>query len=149
MDAEASHPDVLVADALMKGRSIGSSVRGDCGTQDLTRGRAHAVDFQVRDVKTHVEVLGHVPLGAGTNPPAGPVVVAARLRKRQRTSPGARALQRAKDVIGLAVVTHRRIAAVERSPPLRGPEVLVGCVEAPRRRQVDAGGVIARPRQYR
>ena len=41
--------------------------------------------------------------------------------------------------------THRRIAAVERSPPPRGPEVLVGCVEAPRRRQVDAGGVLQGP----
>ena len=54
------------------------------------------VDFQVRDVKTHVEVLGHVPLGAGANPPAGPVVVAARIRNRQIANANgavARALQ--------------------------------------------------------
>src|SRR5215813_7957008 len=106
MHAEASHPDVLVADALYKGRSICSSVRDDIDARDQTRGRAHAIDSQVSDVKTHVEVLRHVPLSAGANPPAAPVVVAARLRKRKSTDAGARALQRAKDVIGLAVIAY-------------------------------------------
>ena len=52
------------------------------------------------------------------------------------------ALQSAKDGIGLVVVFHLRVAAVERRPPPRVPEVLVGRVEAPRRGQVDAGGCV-------
>jgi len=96
MDAEASHPDALVADGLQPDSGIVSPSR--CGrakclrddtvgtaTENLPTARAHPVDFQVRDIKTHVEVLRHVPLGAGANPPAGPVVVAARLRSCKKT----------------------------------------------------------------
>src|SRR5215510_4439758 len=130
MDAEASHPDALVAEVLEPDSGIvspsrpdrGKLARDDCGTEDCTSRRVRAVDFQVRDVKTHVEVLGHVPLGAGANPPAGPVVVAAHTgscenanaRSNTAAAVNARALQRAKDGIGLVVVADRRIAAVER-----------------------------------
>src|SRR5262245_12972389 len=147
MDAEASHPDVLVADGL----EIGSNrVRSNRDTGDGPSSRVHAVDFQVRDVKTQVEVLGHVPLRAGANPPAGPVVVAAHTRSCEnanaRSSTAAavntRALQRAKDGIGLAVIAHRRIAAVERRPPPRVPEVLIARVDAPRRGQINAGACV-------
>src|SRR5262245_25099251 len=102
MDAEASHPDAFVADGL----EIGRNRRSDSGTGDETTGRAHAVNLQVRDVEAHVEVLRHVPLGAGATPPAGPVVVAARARRCQSASKRgeAGALQRAKDGIGLAVI---------------------------------------------
>jgi hypothetical protein len=141
MDAEASHPDALVADGLQTdSRIAGSSTRNDCATGDQTTRRTHAVNFQVRDVKTHVEVLGHVPLGARANPPAGPVVVAARIGNCEDANVAvARALQRAKDGIGLAVIAHRGIAAVERRPPARVPEVLVARVEAPRRGQINVG----------
>src|SRR5262245_16393916 len=147
MDAEASHPDVLVADGL----EIGSNrVRSNRDTGDGPSSRVHAVDFQVRDVKTQVEVLGHVPLRAGANPPAGPVVVAARSRScenanaRSNTAAAVntRALQCAKDGIGLAVIAHRRIAAVERSPPPRVPEVLIARVDAPRRGQINASACV-------
>src|SRR4029434_4986004 len=130
MDAEASHPDALVAEGLEPDSSIvspscpglGKLARDDCATDNLPTARARAVNFQVGDVKTHIEVLGHVPLGAGANPPAGPVVVAARTRlcenanARSKTAAdvNARALQRAKDVVGLVVIADRRIAAVER-----------------------------------
>src|SRR5262249_39193938 len=110
----------------------------------------HAVDFQVRDVNTQVEVLGHVPLRAGANPPAGPVVVAARTRSCENTNArsstaaavNTRALQRAKDGIGLAVIAHPRNAAVERSPPARVPEVLIARVDAPRRGQINASACV-------
>src|SRR5262245_17735010 len=106
MDAETSHPDALVADALEEGSIIGGGGRCDCGTGDETTRRAHAVRLQVRNVKAHVEVLRHVPLGAGANEPLGPVVVAAELRKCQTATAGARTLQRAKDGIGLLVIAH-------------------------------------------
>src|SRR5262245_17694848 len=122
MNAETSHPDVLVADALQTDSTIvspndrgipGKCARDNGSTLDETRGRTHAVSFQVRDVEAHVEVLRHVPLGAGANPPAGPVVVAALLRKckyadaaAEADAAVARALHHAKDRIGLGVVAH-------------------------------------------
>jgi hypothetical protein len=67
MDAEASQPDALVVGGLETDSGIvrpghpgrGKCLRDDCGTEDCTSRRAHAVNFQIRDVKTHVEVLGH------------------------------------------------------------------------------------------
>src|SRR4030095_6694096 len=93
MDAETSHPEALVAEVLEPDSGIvrpsrcgrAKCLRDDCGTEDLTTCRARAVNFQVGDVKTNIEVLGHVPLGAGANPPAGPVVVAARTRNCEST----------------------------------------------------------------
>ena len=108
MHAEASHPYVLVVDTL---EGVGRR-RRDIAAEDEARRRSHAVHVQVRDIKTHIEVLGHVPLGTRANPPAGPVVVAARLRKGESASSGARALQRAEDIIGLLVVPHARPATI-------------------------------------
>src|SRR4029434_2294153 len=117
MNEEASHPDVLVADALQTDSTIvspndpgrGKCARNNGRTLDETRGRTHAVNLQVRDVEVHVEVLRHVPLGAGANPPAGPVFVAARLRKCKCAKAGASALQCAQDVIGCVVVADLRV----------------------------------------
>jgi len=114
MHAEASHPYVLVVDTL---DSV-SCRRGDYGSasrvrDDETRRRSRAVHVQVRDVETHIEVLGHVPLGARANPPASPVVVAARLRKGESAISGARAFQRAEHIIGLRVVPYARPATIQ------------------------------------
>src|SRR5207342_971041 len=46
----------------------------------------------------------------------------------------------AKQAIGRFVVAHRGIAAVERGPPARIPEVLEGNVHVPGGRQVEIGG---------
>jgi len=121
MDAEASHPDALVAEALEPDSGIvspgrpgrGKCLRDDCATEDQITRRTRAVSFQVRDVKTHIEVLGHVPLRARANPPAGPVVVAARLRKGESAISGARAFQRAEHIIGLRVVPYARPATIQ------------------------------------
>ena len=51
-------------------------------------------------------------------------------------------MQRAKDGIGLAVIADRRIAAVERSPPPRAPEVLIARVDAPSRGHIDVGACV-------
>ena len=80
MDTEASHPDVLVVNVPEGCRvCVGRDYRG---TIDETTRRTHAFHFQVCDVKTHIEVLRHVPLSARTNPPGRPVVAAASVCKR-------------------------------------------------------------------
>jgi hypothetical protein len=138
MDAEASHPDVLAVGVLKDELvCVGWDYRG---TSDETRRCTHAVDFQIRDVKTQIEVLGDVPLGAGANKPARPVVVAAKICNRLVAySAVAIALQHTKDVVRLVVVAHRSVAAIERRAPPWGPEVLIPRLDAPSRSQIDRG----------
>ena len=96
-----------------------------------------ASELNIRNVKTHIEVLRHVPLRPGTNLPDSSSCRSHLLRP-PRYILGRCPRLRTKDVIGLAVVTHRRIATVERRSPPRGPEVLVARVDSPRRGQLDA-----------
>jgi len=67
MGAEAHHPHILVV------KDFGQALVGDCResadtSEEIIR-RIHALEFQVRNVNTQIEVLGHVPLRAGANPP--------------------------------------------------------------------------------
>src|SRR5215471_4275547 len=102
MDAEASHPVVLVVH--VPEESLVSVRRDGASTSDETSRRTHAVQVQICDIKTHIEVLGHVPLRPRTNIPGRPVVVAAEVCNRQcACSAIAIAFQHAKDSIRLAV----------------------------------------------
>jgi Phage integrase family len=131
---------VLVANGLESGSRIGNTVRDDRAARNKPGARTHAVNLQVRDVEAHIKVLGDIPLCARANPPAGPVVVAARVRKCETARRlVARALQHAKDVIGGVVVADRCVAAVERRSPPRAPEVLIARIEAPRCGQLNVG----------
>ena len=104
--------------------------------------RTHAADLGVSDIEAHVEVLGDVPLGSRADPPPVPVVVATGLGQRSRASTNStstEALRSAKNGIGLTVILHFRIAAVDRRPPPRAPEVLIRRVDVPGRGQVHIG----------
>src|SRR5262245_43515002 len=139
MHAEAELPVVLVVDR--PGCSVGTG--GNSIGVEEPGWRAVTADPGVSNIETHVEVLGDVPLGARANPPPVPVVVATGCRPRssalasKTTCP--KALQSADYGIGLIVIFHFRIAAVDRRPPPRAPEVLIRRVDVPGRGQVQVG----------
>ena len=73
-------------------------------------------------------------------------IVAAWSSDSQRTGAGTvgGSLSCAQDRIGSAAIAHGSIAAVERRPPARVPEVLVSRVDAPGGGQLDVGRVARR-----
>ena len=102
-----------------------------------TSSRSHLL---IQHVDTHVEVLGDVPLGTRADPPGVPVVVAAGSRQAAVPTPVpaiAASRCRAQHGIGGVVVADLSVAAVERRPPTRAPEVLVGRVDVPGSGQLD------------
>src|SRR5690349_9523734 len=113
MHAEAELPVVLVVDRPR--RRVGTA--GNSAGVEEPRWRAVTADPGVSDVEAQVEVLGDVPLGARADPPPVPVVVATGCRPRSSTLAGkttcAETLQRAKHGVGLIVILHFRVAAVE------------------------------------
>src|SRR6478672_11962613 len=83
MHAEADLPVVLVADEARKGigarrEQQGIAVRRAGSTAAYATCQRAALELDVGDVETHIEVLRHVPLSPGTDPPLVPVHVAAR-----------------------------------------------------------------------
>src|SRR5262249_6922505 len=89
------------------------------------------------------EVFRDVPLGAAADPPGVPVHVAAWCRNSHTGYDRAvtPADASAKHGVGAIVVADGGIAAVQRGAPARIPEVLIGRVDAPCRRQLDISGL--------
>src|SRR5262245_29063474 len=118
-----SEPELPVALVVVES---GSSVRArrDRVGGEKTGPRGYTAEPGVGNVEAHVEVLGDVPLGARANPPPVPVVVAASRGHCRSASPtSAKAPECAEHGIGLIVIFHFDIAAVDRRPPPRIPEV--------------------------
>src|SRR5262249_23023932 len=139
MGTETNHPVVLLVENFEEaavntdwarpsgGVSYSGALVGCCrdgaATSDEASRRIHAIDSQVRDVNTQIEVLGHVPLSARANKPPFPVVLAANCSSRETARAVAimgaaggnerTAYKDAKDVIGWVVVVYLIIAAIE------------------------------------
>src|SRR5262249_44690633 len=90
-----------------------------------------------------LEVLGDVPLGARTDPPGAPIVIAPRKSDCRGACPAAcaGAFESANDPVALVAVADRCIAAVQRGSPPRIPEMLVSRVDVPGRGQAEIRGV--------
>ena len=110
--------------------------------------RGAAFQLRIQHVDTHVEVFGDVPLGSCADPPGLPVMSQPAVATRaDATVPTPYAS--AQHGIGGTVVVDLRIAAVERRPPTRAPEVLIGRVDVPSRGQLDVLAAVRRKSRRR
>ena len=103
MDAEAGGPNVLVANPVSTGRLCAVSSNNNQPVAGAGR-----LQIVVNHVETEIGVRRDVPLGAGTDPPPVPVVVAASLRqsspKRNRTGGAAfKSADQVVSVVGIAL----------------------------------------------
>src|SRR5262245_17728463 len=142
-----AHPErdvVLVADREQPGRYR----RGRCRVPHNRSIRCR-LELLVEHVEADIEPGRDVPLGTGTNRPDVEVVVAAGPYGKPEPG-GARSVEadpaarsRSPDLcaadrkVGHIVVPDREVRAVERGPQVRPPEVVVSCVHAPGRGQLD------------
>src|SRR5689334_247781 len=106
MHAEANLPVGFVVDEARKGigirrEQLGISVprRAGC-TPAYATWECSAIELHIGHVKTHIEVLRHVPLRSGTDPPLSPVHVAARGCDRVHALPSAVTVGAAKECVG-------------------------------------------------
>src|SRR4029078_11100329 len=105
------------------------------------------VHLLIQHVETHVEVLGDVPLGTRTDPPGIPVIVATGgghgRSARARAGTDVENASCAHVGMGVVVMADLSVAAVERGPPTRAPEVLVSRVDVPSSGQLNVAPVQA------
>src|SRR5690242_14559302 len=107
MHAEAERPVVLIL-SRQRGRGTVRCYRSSARDE----GKCGCLQLRVHHVQTHVEVLGHIPLGPRTYPESLPIIVATVCYRPV----GAEA---AKDRIGLVVVANLGIATIDRCTPAR------------------------------
>ena len=74
-----------IASCRRRRRVVAPPIGTSSSRQDISR-QACAHQLGVHHVQTQVEVLGDIPLGARTEPPGAPVIVAARGGNSRRTS---------------------------------------------------------------
>ncbi len=146
MEAQAERPVVLILD-LVETRRLRHA---GYGLDEHNRPARCRLQLAVKDIEADVEPRRDVPLGAGAEAPPIEVVVAgedargARSREADYPAPGTGErrwrLRRADRSVRGVIVANGHIAAVERSPQVRPPEVLVGGLDADSRRQLDISG---------
>src|SRR6187549_2224582 len=144
MHAEAELPVVLV---VQTDRTNGPTPeRSRCSRKEPGRA-GRGLHLLIQHVETHVEVLGDVPLGTRADPPGVPVIVATGggqgRSARARAGTDAENASRAQLRIGVVVIADLSVAAVERGPPTRAPEVLVSRIDVPSSGQLNVAPVQA------
>src|SRR5581483_2123105 len=130
MDAEAEHPIVHII--------LESWPRND-GISKVDRGRVDGSRIQllIEHVQTHVEVFRDIPLGTCADPPSLPIHVAAGTRDRSSAHAYGITGPRTEHGVSSVIIADLSIAAINRRPPARIPEMFVSRVDSPSGRQFD------------
>jgi hypothetical protein len=124
VDAEAHRPDVLVTRYAISGLDAADRRSRRVLNRHEASRRRRRLHLGVRNVDTHVEVLGDVPLRPRANGPRLPVVVATKSCNRRNTRTrrlgvtlnrrgGRSILSGAQQRIGLVAVLDGEVAAVD------------------------------------
>src|SRR5262249_46145212 len=139
VDTDAKSVVVLVRDAIER-RRLGLPRSSRIGHDGSVRCGLHLL---IDDVEAHIEPRREVVLGTGTDRPPVPVVLARTRGPRQAGGPerdrasSSDALRTADRCVGGIIVADAEIRAVDRGAEDRQPQVVVGRVDTPHRRQLD------------